>query len=400
MPDEETPLLSVGGTGSFSNWRQPVTDAEVDDLRKHFNAPSPFMLILMNMGMALGYSAYVLTSWLYTVAVFRRMFPLCAFISIHSEAYTWYTPLCKIACLGFWLLPLFCIFVICGIYYRNCLQTQLYYEMAAQRILLDYSPIPFFRAISIWILIAMIFLSTTMYFYYEWSMDSVIYRVKFTVPYWIPLLSFFGQMYAQWDLEAQLVSVSKVVEKDLAWAQQEFLKMYLVRDYVVQKAWTTLKAERKKQNKKEKMNHAAWIKALVEECAELERAGISKPRTPLLLDVLSPRYWVTDFLLHDKLHDERSQAFHRCLWLYRTFVIIMLLFVTYLAMCTFFTVFQHITQDLLGKKVAWWLSVGPMTAVDPADLTKDEHYSTASITTTTTAAVAKAARAFAVNVPH
>lgn len=396
MADEETPLLSRGGTGNFSNWKQPTTDAEKDDLREHFCAPSPLMLILMNMGMALGYSAYVLTSWLYTVAVYRQMFPLLVFIPVYeTEVDTWYIPLCKIACLAFWWLPLFCIIVVLGIYYRNALQMQLYYEMATHRILLDYTPIPFFRAISVWSIIIMTLLSVTMYFFYHWSIDSVTYRVKFTVPYWIPILSFFGMMYASWDLEAQLVSVSKVVEKDLVWAQQNFLKMYLVRDYVVEKAWRTVKRTLDAND----TDMASSIKALTEECVKLEKAGVTKPRTPTILDVFAPRYWVTDFLMHDHLRDARTDAFHKCIWVYRAFMTIVTLIVTYLALCTFFTIFEGVTEAVLGHNVAWWLTVGPMTAVDPSGVTKEGSTAIASVTTTTTTVVSKAARALATKVP-
>merc|ERR1719310_2111353 len=120
------------------------------------------------------------------------MLPLCAFIPVHKTftdmSHLWFVPLCKLACLAFWCLPLLCITVVVGIYYRNCLQMQIYYEMAAHRILLDYTPISFFKAPSVWCIIVMAILGATMYFFYEWSADVVVYRVKFTVPYWIPIL--------------------------------------------------------------------------------------------------------------------------------------------------------------------------------------------------------------------
>merc|ERR1712070_319142 len=97
-----------------------------------------------------------------------------------------------------------------------------------------------------------------------------------------------------------------------------------------------------------------------------------------------PRYWVTEFLLNDKLTEQRATNFKGALGAYRAFVILNLLIVTYMMLCTFFTVFGGITEAVLGEYWAWWLTVGPMTVVDPSGVTHEGSTVIASVTTTTT----------------
>jgi len=95
------------------------------------------------------------------------------------------------------------------------------------------------------------------------------------------------------------------------------------------------------------------------------------------------------------------ESFRRWLWVYKTFVVFMLVLVTYMAICTFFTVFSGVTKAMMGEDVAWWLTVGPMTAVDPSGVTKDGSTAIASITTTTASpAITNAALAVATKLQH
>jgi len=356
--DEETPLLKTGGTGAIEAWVCPDGKEEQEEILERFQAPKVWMLVVLNTAMALGYSAYVLTSWSYATIMHQTMFPPCVFIPLQDMDWsTWYMPGCKIAVLAFWLLPLVSVFVVLGLFYRNCLQSQLYYTLASHRVHLDFADGAFFGSISIWCLMAITFVGLTTYAYYDWSYNTLIYRIRFTIPYWIPIASFAGALWSAWDVEKQLVSLAKVVEKDLDWVKQEIPKTYLIRDYVARKAWANIRGTISASDT------TSWVKALVQECARIEAAGGTEHRETLIFRFLDSHYWVTEFLYNDKVRDARATNFHWWFRIFKCFVACMVVLVIYLMTATLFTVFQGLFTKLLGDW-SWWLTVGPLMVMD------------------------------------
>eukprot|EP00746_Dinoflagellata_sp_MGD_P007834 gnl/MRDRNA2_/MRDRNA2_115576_c0_seq1.p1 gnl/MRDRNA2_/MRDRNA2_115576_c0~~gnl/MRDRNA2_/MRDRNA2_115576_c0_seq1.p1 ORF type:complete len:377 (-),score=53.29 gnl/MRDRNA2_/MRDRNA2_115576_c0_seq1:6-1136(-) len=357
---EETPLLATGNPGSISNWKQPASSDEIKDVRKKLRVPAAWELVVMNMGMSLGYSVYVLTAWLYCALMKDHIFPNCGAVWT-KDSFSFMALLCKACVLAFWSLPLYCCVVVLGIFYRNVLNSWLYYEFASHRLHLDYTNVSFFSAFSVISMIVWGVVGCTMYFFRDLSVVAVLWGVKSTIPYWIPLLSFLGMLYTSWDLELSLISLAKYVEDDLEWSQQHLLQTYLVRDYVAEAAWKKLKIEGKLPKKG---TMADLIKVLAEEVSAMQQAGTAAGANPYLLAVLSKSYWVTDLLYYDDLKDERTSGFHSWFTAFMWFVFFCGIFIVYMFSCTVVSVFHAELHSIIGDW-AWYFSVEPIVAMGP-----------------------------------
>merc|ERR1719335_613841 len=147
--------------------------------------------------MTLGYIAYTTTSWLSVGAVKEELFPSCGDV--------WTVPFlrtgCEVTVLAFWTLPLFCCFFLLCFYYRDLLCTRLYYEMLAHNVFLDFENVDFTDSAAVRLMLLWMFVAIAMY-----PMSGVAFslvKVKLTLSYWLPLLSFMGLLYASWDLESR-----------------------------------------------------------------------------------------------------------------------------------------------------------------------------------------------------
>jgi hypothetical protein len=357
---EETPLLPEGNPGNIANWKQPANDDELEDVRKKLRVPKAWELVVLNMGMALGYSVYVLTAWLYCALMKKNIFPNCGPIwSNDSLSIT--ALLCKLCVLAYWSLPLYCCVVVLGIFYRNVLNSWLYYEFASHRLHLDFTNVPFFSAASVLSMIVWAAVGCTMYLFRDMSLMSLLWGIKSTIPYWIPIGSFLGMLYTSWDLEVALLSVAKYVEEDLEWSQNHLLLTYLVRDYVAQAAWKKLKKEKKLPKGG---NIRDLLKILVEEAAKMQKEGAPPSKKPFLLAVLTKEYWVTDLLYYDDLKDERTSGFHSWFTAFIWFVFFCAIMILYMFSCTVFSVFRAELDPIIGKW-AWYFSVEPIVSMGP-----------------------------------
>jgi len=360
MATEATPLLPAGNPGNIANWKQPASDDELKDVRKRLRVPQAWELVVLNMGMSLGYSVYVLTAWLYCALMKEHIFPNCGPVWT-KDSFGFMALICKMCVLAFWSLPLYCCVVVLGIFYRNVLNSWLYYEFAGHRLHLDYTNVSFFSAFSVLSMIAWAVVGCTMYFFRDLTFVALLWGIKSTIPYWIPIISFLGMLYTTWDLELSLISVAKYVEDDLEWSQKHLMQTYLVRDYVAQAAWKKLKKEQKLPKNG---NMADLVKILATEVAAMQREGQSEGEKQWLLAVLSKEYWVTDLLYYDDLKDERTRGFHSWFTAFMWFVFCCGIIVLYLFMCTTFSVFHAELHSIIGSW-AWYFSVGPIVAMGP-----------------------------------
>merc|ERR1719482_2289953 len=73
----------------------------------------------------------------------------------------------SMGCVGsimiYWTFPLFCCQVLLLYFYRDLLQTRMYYMMFAHQVHLDFMNIPFFSALSVRMMLGWMLLSFAMY---------------------------------------------------------------------------------------------------------------------------------------------------------------------------------------------------------------------------------------------
>lgn len=360
MATEATPLITPGNPGNIANWQQPSNEDDVKDVRVKLGVPTAWQLVVLNMGMSLGYSVYVLTAWLYCALMKDHIFPSCGPVST-KDGFHFYALLCKTCVLAFWSLPLYCCVVVLSIFYRNVLNAWLYYEFASHRLHLDFTNVSFFAAFSVRSMIVWALAGCTMYWFRDFTAIALLWGIKSTIPYWIPIGSFLGMLYTSWDLEVTLIAVAKFVEDDLEWSQSHLLKTYVIRDYVAAAAWKKLKKENKLPKGEDMASH---LKTLATEVATMQKDGSVKPKQPFLLDVLAPDYWVTDLLYYEDLKDERTSGFHSWFLAFKWFVFFCSIIIVYMFSCTLFSVFHAELAGIIGE-YAWYFSVEPIVAMGP-----------------------------------
>merc|ERR1719359_1135545 len=196
---------------------------------------------------------------------------------------------------------------------------------------------------------------------------------KMTVPYWLPLFSFLGLLYASWDLESRLLSLSKYVEREFDKAKDHMGNSVFMRDHLCEFAFRHAQKHAMESGK----NHStgSYIRAIVkkaqavvQEVTEEELKDQHKGRSILhsrFLVVFSNTYWVSNLLYCPTLDDYRATRFRKWFKLYKGYTYVLLAFLSYLMVATCVSHLHH--QHLIG---ASWLtrsfSIEPFLIVRPA----------------------------------
>merc|ERR1719214_267154 len=74
-----------------------------------------------------------------------------------------------------------------------------------------------------------------------------IKSLKMTIPYWLPLFSFLGVLYASWDLETRLLSLSKYVEREFDDAKIHIDTSLFMPDYVARQGFIAARTSKVKE---------------------------------------------------------------------------------------------------------------------------------------------------------
>merc|ERR1719235_1897263 len=74
------------------------------------------------------------------------------------------------------------------------------------------------------------------------SFAKTMFAFKITISYWLPLFSFLGLLYASWDLESRLLSLSKYVEREFDQAKDHMGNSVFMRDHLAEFAFRDVKS--------------------------------------------------------------------------------------------------------------------------------------------------------------
>lgn len=317
-----------------------TSENTADDARHHFEYPSAGYLVGLQIGMSLGYCAYMLTSWLYCAIQHQVLFPKCSIL--WGGIGSWTAWGCIAASLIFWTFPLFCCIVFLLYMYRDLLHTRLYYEMFAHRVHLDFMNIGFFQApmvicMLVWMVLCLAF--------YPMTSALSVRGFLVTLPFWIPVISFGAMLYTQWDLETRLLSVAKFVEGDVEWANDHMHASFFLRDYVAEAALHNVIKKLEKQKPPPKLTMGQYIMMIAEEADQMAAAGESpdeKLASKMLISSWSPRYWVKLIVYSEYLEDAEAKKFIWWFYFYKAFTVLM---ITVLLFLCFLTVVSYLHQQ-------------------------------------------------------
>lgn len=380
--DEEaiTPLLQEYSKKDSRNRRGKVflthgrsttailTSADAEISHDKFDIPRSYQLAMTQMALSLGYTAYMMTSWFDTSLRHKILFPQCTdYWASWTLTAQWMSWGCVGTILLYWTFPIFCCQVLLLYFYRDLLQTRMYYMMFAHQVHLDFMNVPFFAAPSVRMMIAWMLFCFMMY-----PLAGIVTfrRVLQTLPYWIPVGSFFGMLYSQWDLESRLVSVSKLVENDVVWAGRHVRNSFFLRDYIAEEAFQKVREQLDEQKPAPQLSTSEYILqiALMAEKIhednlhdeEGHQERLKKRASTTIFHAVSPWYWGHQFLYSPYLVDARAQNFHVWFRIYFAFTLVLMLILAFFAISTILTLLhmQGITPKPL---INWinWLAMSP-----------------------------------------
>lgn len=323
-----------------------VTDEEhAEQMRHHFDYPEIHALCFLQIGMSLGYCAYTTTAWLYVGAVRHSLFPDCS--KVWTEPLMRWT--CETTVLAFWTYPIFCCLLLLSFYYRDLLCTRLYYEMLAHNVFLDFENVDFLQSSAVRLMLLWMVVAIGMYPMSGPTAFLTLTPYKMTIPYWLPLFSFLGLLYASWDLESRLLSLAKYVEREFDQAKDHMGNSVFMRDHLCEVAFEDVQKHALDSGKVHTTGSyiSAIVKrasSLVAEVHESELAKRKQSRSILhsrFLVVFSSTYWISKLLYCPTLDDYRAKRFRKWFKLYKFYTYILLIFLMYLTIATVVTHLRH-----------------------------------------------------------
>lgn len=373
-PTEVTRMWSKSRKKMIHGKSSNILEAEhVEEMqksgKKKYHAPTPCELSLMQVALSFGYTAYLITAWFSAATLHKVLFPVCSDYWASSGIFGPYLSVgCVFSIWVYWTFPILCCHILLLYFYRDLLQTRIYYVMFEYRVQLDFMNIGFFQAASVR-LILLCFLATLLM--YPLTGNLTFRSCLQTFPYWIPLASFIGMLYTQWDLETRLVSVAKLVEKDIEWAGRHIQESFFLRDYIAEEAFRRVAQELDKQKPAPSLSTGEYIVKIAEMAERMhEEVGSSKEekkawRTELknkasktVFHAVSPWYWGNRFLYSPYLVDDAAKNFHFWYRIYFLFTIVMNLLLLFVGVSTVLTILHH-QGFITYLPVNWvnWLAV-------------------------------------------
>jgi hypothetical protein len=329
--------------------------------------PTVTETFLRNFGITLAYEVYLLTAWFYCGAVQERIFPSCSKAWPNSPV--GYTS-CQAAALLFWTFPLYCSMLTVVVFFWDFLRTELFYQLMGHNVLIDYQNVSFWQAPSVRSAFAWMFLGCSTYFLSgEFDFD----RVKLTLPYWVPVLSFGLLFLTSWDTETHLMSLQTYVEKDFESAVHHLGSCVFLRDYLVREGITAQSEDIQASTYfRVPESSGEYIHSLVKAIEKLEFkdnkimdrmkstiASRAQTDTETVFESVSSSYWISEFIAKLRSVDEpRCVSLRRCFGCYRFLVVILICLNLYMLVDT---VLQHLRyRGELDTGVSWldsWLGI-------------------------------------------
>jgi hypothetical protein len=351
-------LREAGGTN--------LSSEEIHEQHKaKYQVPTPAELTFMQIALATGYTIYLLTAWLNAATLHKVLFPQC---TNHWMSWNFLGPYISIGCtssiLVFWTFPIFCCHVLLLFLYRDLIRERIYYVMFQHRVQIDYMNITFFRALSVRLLLVFTFLAAAMY---PFTSNVTIRSFILTIPYWAPVVSFLALMYANWDLEARLMSVAKFIEEDVEWAGEHLKESIFLRDYLAEEAFHKVREELDKEKPAPAISTGEYIFRIVEKSEEMMdafdndadlkkwRKGLKKNASTTIFHSVSPWYWGYQFLYSPYLVDKTAKDFQFWFRIYLMWSVLLTLILLFFSASTVLTILyqQDVVPDLPFHWVDW-----------------------------------------------
>eukprot|EP00747_Dinoflagellata_sp_TGD_P163489 gnl/TRDRNA2_/TRDRNA2_182195_c0_seq1.p1 gnl/TRDRNA2_/TRDRNA2_182195_c0~~gnl/TRDRNA2_/TRDRNA2_182195_c0_seq1.p1 ORF type:complete len:410 (-),score=79.02 gnl/TRDRNA2_/TRDRNA2_182195_c0_seq1:65-1294(-) len=366
---ESTSLLPPGQ--SWAMERMP-TDADFVDyvpvdaketpgaeLEERICAPKIWLLVLINIIMSALYMIHVLGAWLFVAFNQNRIFPACLELYPQKEGDMFNLSMaitCNVSVGIFWSWPLLLSLVALMLFSRDVLLMYIYYEMLRYRVHVAFEVANFFKALAVWITLGWGILGLTVYYF---AHHLGIKAFLFTLPYWIPIISFISLLFGSWVLQNRLVSVSNFVSKDVDWAKDEFEKTCLLKDFGAQVAWHDVVADIDAGQEGMTFDTEEFIHFLVDKSQDMaghegsvnyselpDKVGGAKVMNPDYFGSLGwhgfdDRNWMKQMIVHPSMECPRNNIFKMWYGIFRVYRFIMTIIIIFCLISTGVSVYVN-----------------------------------------------------------
>lgn len=226
--------LRQNGLAAHAIFAKEVAEDQAEQNQSHYEVPTSSTLTLLQMGMCTGYVCYTLSAWVYCTIERDAILPRCVDVWPHHPKFSPLVGGCIVSTLAFWTLPIFCSFFVLVLFYRDLLHTRIWYEMLGHKTLINFTIQPFTQHATARAVLGWLLVSVSMLFFTRTFSLSTLQK---TLPYWLPILSWLGLTYTQWDINERLLSVPKFVQGNPEWAKHYLMTCTFMHDHIAKIAF-------------------------------------------------------------------------------------------------------------------------------------------------------------------
>lgn len=348
--------------------RDSILQHSNESITHKFDVPKASQLIQARILLSLQFLFFIMMAWIDTALRHKILFPHCtSYWTSWGGLGPWMSGGCVGSILVYWMFPIFSLQMLLFYLLRDCLQERMYYEMFRHQVHLDFDNTPFFEDMFVRVVLAWCGLCTAIY------PLTVGWHILQTVPFWIPVASFWIGWYRHWEIEKRLVTVAKLVENDVAWAGDHVKNSFFLRDYLAERAFRKLQKQFDRQDPVPMLSTSKYILEIAETAEKIHDSYLEKEEemdqkwrnkaSRSLIHSLSPSYWIYQFLYSPYLMDERVQRFHFWFRLYFCFTIALTVILVFISMSTIYAVLimQGLVVPPTGLDLNWieWIAIQP-----------------------------------------
>merc|ERR1740129_123090 len=300
----------------------------------------PEYMVVLSLVNAMMAVLIVMGAYWFVIASGDRITPYCH--PYHRPDLPWYSfesakvreNMCYTSTYCFWTYPILCPLAVIGVNWKNLVDKRLFYECLLNRIFLVQSRTTFLYSVTFWLLIIYGFLAlySVRYMKFDadhmqktlyWQFREVVFGM---LAYFSAVGAFLFQLFSQWSVNGQIISLSNYVFKDSAAAVSLLDSCKFVQLHDFQMAWLRVEGLFISLQKEERMvpdlNTAELLLLTLDmhekwkgyNCSIIEKLG------NMCSLLMQKRYWVFRLLYFEHLKDWRSWRFRFCVGFYATFM--------------------------------------------------------------------------------
>lgn len=316
---------------------------------------NPCVMLGYNVGMAMLNAVTVGGAYFFLIAAGTSVTPRCStyhdrrdlgVIPSSESSTTWEEWMCNISTFCFWTYPMLGSLVVVFLYWKNLVDSRLYYECLLNRVLLDFKNLQYVYSPSFWLLLVygICGVSSLIYIKSASASSNKTYRelVYGLLAYFAPVAAFVFVLFRNWSVEWHTVPLGKYCERNHRGAVEHLDRSTLVREGAFVEAFEAAEDLLQRYATRHRLPRPVELttREFVLLVLDMFKKGARAPRGWLCSPPRCCRsYWVSRVLFSRHVQDRRASTFRFFARCYMIFLLI--------AVVIFCWTFMHTAHELL-----------------------------------------------------